>query len=175
MTLLLKQLFAFFRMLNSENGTNQLAAGLTLGMFLGFSPFLSLQTFLVILVLLLFRIQIGAAFVAAFFFKFVAFVFDPVADILGRQILELEGLRPLWVSLYNMPIIPFTRFNNSIVMGSFAVAFLASIPVFFLFRRLIVKYRQTVVARFKESKFYKAIAATKFYNWYVTYENLYGG
>lgn len=174
MTLLLKQIFAFFRMLNSETGTDQLAVGLTLGMFLGFSPFLSLQTFIVILILLFFRIQIGAAFLAAFFFKFVAFLVDPAADLLGRQILEAESLRPLWVTLYNMPIIPFTRFNNSIVMGSFAVAVVLFIPVYFAFRKFIIKYRETVVARFKQTKFWKAFAATKFYNWYLTYDKLYG-
>lgn len=174
MTLLLKQIFAFFRMLNSDTGTNQLASGLTMGLFLGFSPFLSLQTFLLFFVLLFFRIQFGAAFLAAFFFKFVAFLVDPLADILGRWILEMEALRPLWVSLYNMPLIPMTRFNNSIIMGSFLVALLLSVPMFFVFKSLIVKYRATVVARFKQTKFWKAVTATKFYNWYCTYDNLYG-
>jgi uncharacterized protein (TIGR03546 family) len=174
MTLLLKQLFAFFRMLNSDTGTNQLASGLSLGLFLGFSPFLSLQTFLIIFVLLFFRIQIGAAFLSAFFFKFIAFATDPLADILGRQILEAEALRSLWVSLYNMPLIPMTRFNNSIVMGSFLVALILVVPAFFIFKKLIEKYRNTVVAKFKQTKFWKAFTATKFYNWYCTYDNLYG-
>ena len=32
----------------------------------------------------------------------------------------------------------------------------------------------TVVARFKQTKFWKAIQATSFYKWYYTYDNLYG-
>lgn len=48
MTLLLKQIFAFLKLLNSDTGTRELALGLSLGMVLGFSPFLSLQTFVVI-------------------------------------------------------------------------------------------------------------------------------
>lgn len=174
MTLLLKQIFAFFRMLNSETGTNQLASGLTMGLFLGFSPFLSLQTFLILFVLLFFRIQIGAAFLGAFFFKFIAFITDPLADLLGRWVLESDSLRSLWVTLYNMPLIPMTRFNNSIIMGSFLVALALSIPAFFVFKFLIEKYRNTVVTRFKRSKLWKAFTATKFYNWYCTYNNLYG-
>lgn len=174
MGLLLKQIFNFLKLLNSDTGTYQIASGLTIGMFLGFSPFLSLQTLLVIFVLFFFRIQFGAAFVAAFFFKFIAFLVDPMADILGRKVLEADSLRPLWVTLYNMPIVPFTRFNNSIVMGSFIVALIFSIPVFFLFKMMIEKYRATVVARFKQTKFWKAFTATKFYNWYLTYDNLYG-
>lgn len=174
MGLILKQIFNFFKLLNSDTGTYQIASGLTMGMFLGFSPFLSLQTLLVLFVLLFFRIQIGAAFLSAFFFKFVAFIVDPLADILGRAILETESLRSVWVTLYNMPIIPFTRFNNSIVMGSFVVALIFAIPVFFFFKRFVIRYRETVVVRFKQTKAWKLFTATKFYNWYLTYDKLYG-
>lgn len=173
MTLLLKQLFAFVRMLNSDTGTNQLAAGLACGIILGFSPFFSLQTFVVIFLIFFFRIQMGAAFLSAFFFKFVAFFFDYPADIMGRAILETESLRPLFVKLYNMPIIPLTRFNDSIVMGSMAISFILTIPLFFVFKKLIQQYRVTVVERFRQTKLWKAITATKMYNWYVTYEKLY--
>lgn len=174
MTVLLKQLFAFFRLLNSDTGHNQLAAGLACGIILGFSPFVSIQTFLVLLVIFFFRVQMGAAFISAFFFKFVAWLIDPLADILGRAVLELEALRTLYVSMYNMPFVPMTRFNNSIVMGSAILGLLLAIPAFFVFRNLILKYRLTVVAQFKESKIWKAWVGTKLYAWYTTYEKLYG-
>lgn len=174
MTLLLKQLFAFFKLLNSDTATNQLASGLALGVILGFSPFLSLQTFVVLVICFFFRVQLGAAFISAFFFKFVAFAFDPLTDKLGRWALELEGLRPLYVDLYNMPLVPLTRFNNSIIMGSGIVGFLLVIPLFFVFRKLIIRYRETVVARYQQSKIWKLWAGTSFYKWYTKYEQLYG-
>ena len=174
MTLLLKQFFAFFKLLNSDTGTNQLASGLAIGLILGFAPAFSLQTVLVIFILLFFRIQIGAAMIAAFFFKFVAYLIDPVSHSLGQIVLESESLRPLFVQMYNMPIIPFTRFNNTITMGSAVISIVLAIPGFFIFKSLIVKYRETVVARFKETKFFKALQATSFYKWYVKYDELYG-
>ncbi|MES3038208.1 MAG: TIGR03546 family protein [Bdellovibrionota bacterium] len=173
MTLLLKQLFAFLRMLNSDTGTNQLASGLSLGLLLGFAPFLSLQTLLVLLIVFFFRVQLGAAFLSAFFFKFIAFLFDPLADKLGQWVLEIPSLRPLFTQMYNMPLVPLTRFNNSIVMGSMIVSLILLVPSYFVFKMLIVKYRATVVARFRETKIWKTISATKFYNWYLTYEKLY--
>lgn len=173
MTLLLKQLFAFFRLLNSETGTNQLASGLALGLFLGFAPFVSLQTLIVFFLVFVFRVQLGAAFLSAFFFKFVAYILDPIANILGRSVLESESLRPLFVTLYNMPIVPMTRFNNSIIMGSLIISLIAVIPAFFIFKILILKYREKVVEKFKQTKIWKAFAATKFYNWYASYEKLY--
>jgi len=173
MTLLLKQLFSFIKLLNSDTGTNQLASGLALGMVLGFSPFLSLQTFLVLFLCFFFRIQLGAAFLSAFFFKFVAFLMDPVADLLGRAVLESEALRPLFVMLYNMPIIPLTRFHNSIVMGSGLIGFILAIPMYFAFKTLIIKYRQAVEEYIKGTKWWKAMKATALFKWYDTYNKLY--
>ncbi|MNL59136.1 hypothetical protein D3C87_1828350 [compost metagenome] len=45
---------------------------------------------------------------------------------------------------------------------------------FWGFKLAILKYRATVVAKFKGTKFWKAFAATKVYNWYLTYDKLYG-
>lgn len=174
MTLILKQLFAFVKLLNSDTGTNQLASGLAIGIILGFSPFLSIQVLISLVILLFFRIQIGAAFISSFFFKFVAFLIDPLSDQLGRKILESESFRPTWTFLYDLPIIPLTRFNNSIVMGSGLIAITLTIPAFYFFRYLVIKYREKILANFKETKFWKAVKATAFYKWYATYDSLYG-
>jgi uncharacterized protein (TIGR03546 family) len=174
MTLLLKQMFNFLKLLNSDTGTNQLASGLAFGLILGFAPFISIQTFLVLFIIFVFRVQIGAAFLSAFFFKFVAFLFDYPAHLLGKAVLETESLKSLFTSMYNMPLVPMTRFNNSIVMGSMIVSILLFPVAYILFQMLILKYRQTVVARFKGTKYWKAFTATKLYNWYCTYDKLYG-
>lgn len=174
MTLLLKQIFSFFKLLNSDSGTNSLALGLAMGVILGFSPFLSLQTALVLILVFFFRVQLGAALLSAFFFKLTAYLIDPLSNKLGQSILESETLRPLFRDLYNMPLIPLTRFNNSIVMGSAVVGIALTIPLFFVFKRLILTYRKNFVDKFKQSKFWKAWAGTKFHSWYCTYDKLYG-
>ena len=170
MTFLLRQIFKLFFLLNSETATNQIAAGVACGLILGFAPTFSLQTVLVFLVLFFFRVQIGAAFLAAFFFKFVAWVLDPVSNMIGVQVLELDSLRPLFTELYDMPIVPLTRFYNSIVMGAGVISVVLAVPTFFIARILIAKYRVSVVARFKHTAFWKALQATKFYSLYAKYE-----
>lgn len=174
MSLLLKQFFGLLKLLNSETGHNQIAAGIAMGFILGMSPMLSLQAVLVFICLFLFRIQIGAAFLAAFFFKFIAWILDPIFDEFGRAVLGSDSLAPLWTSLYNMPIVPLTRFNNSIVMGSGIVAILLFPIIFLASRSLILKYRETIVARFKETKIWKAVKATSLYQWYYSYEKYLG-
>lgn len=170
MGLILKQLFAFIKLLNSDTGNISLAMGMTCGFILGMTPVLSLHSLLVFLILFFFRIQIGAALTVAFFFKFVAFLLDPIFHAVGSQVLEMEGLQATFTSLYNMPIIPYTRFNNSIVMGSAVVTIILSPVVYILSSIFIVKYREIVVARFKTTKFWKALEATKFYQWYYKYD-----
>lgn len=170
MGLILKQLFSFIRLLNSDTGNISLAMGMTCGFILGMTPVLSLHSFLVFLIIFFFRIQLGAALVMAFFFKFVAFLLDPIFHFVGSKVLEMESLNGFFTTLYNMPIIPYTRFNNSIVMGSAVVTFTLSPFVFILSQTLIVKYRETVLARFKTTKFWKAVEATKFYQWYYKYD-----
>jgi uncharacterized protein (TIGR03546 family) len=138
------------------------------------TPAFSLQSVLVFICIFLFRIQIGAALISAFFFKFVAFLLDPVFHITGAAVLELPALKGLFTTLYNMPVIPYTRFNNTIVMGSAVISILCIPLVFFGSRQLVEKYRATVVARFKDTKFWKALQATSLYKWYYKYDQFYG-
>jgi uncharacterized protein (TIGR03546 family) len=161
-------------MLHSENGTNQIALGLSLGFILGISPFLSLQTLIVLSILFLFRIQVGAAFLAAFFFKFLAYLLDPVFHSIGSSVLRLDSLKGVFTYLYNLPIVPYTRFNNSIVMGEMVVGFILIIPMFFLFRFLIVKYHYGFEKYINNLKLVKTIKATKVYGWYSSYMKYYG-
>ncbi len=174
MTFLLKQIFGFLKLLNSDTGKNQIAAGVACGLILGFAPAFSLQTILVIALLFFFRIQIGAATIFAFFFSFVAWIVDPLSHQLGIAVLEMEALKPLLTEMYNMPLIPLTRFFNSMVMGSAIISILLAPVVYFTSRILIDKYRETVVARFKQTKFWKAVKATSFYGLYAKYDQLYG-
>jgi len=174
MTLLLKQLFAFIKVLNSDTGENQIAAGIACGLILGFAPALSLQTILVFILIFLLRIQAGAAFTAAFFFALIAWALDPLFDSIGGMVLELEALSGLFTVLYNMPIVPFTKFYNSVVMGAGVLSIILFPVVFFLSKILIQKYRKSVLERFQNTKFWKAVKATGLYKWYAKYEQLYG-
>ena len=56
MVFLLKQIFGFVKLLNSETGHIQIAAGIACGLILGFAPVFSLQTLLVIFLLFFFSL-----------------------------------------------------------------------------------------------------------------------
>ena len=174
MTLILKQIFSLLRLLHSETGTLSIAFGLVLGMYLGLSPILSLQSLFVFVCLFVFRVQLGSAFIATFFFKCCLLGLLPLFHILGEWVLSMTSLRPLWTTLYHMPLLPYTRFNSSIVMGAGLFCFLFSVPAFYLFKWGIKKYRQKVVAFVKNSRLGLFVRGTSVYKWYLKYQQIYG-
>lgn len=174
MTLLLKQIFGFLKLLNSDTGTISLAMGIALGFVLGMSPLLSLQGILILMIAVFFRVQLGAVFISSFFFTFMAYLLDPAFHALGEKLLLSPSLAGLWTSLFNMPLVPLTRFNNTIVMGA-GVLSIALTPIIFIVSKLLIeKYRKAVVERIKETKLWKAIKATSLFKWYYKYDSLYG-
>ncbi len=172
--MLLKQLFKFFKLLNSDTGSRQIAAGIALGIILGFSPVISIQSLLVIIIIVIFKVQIGAAFVAAFFSKFLVIILNPVFHFLGSIVLENQPLQPLFRHLYNLPLLPLTRFYNSLVMGAGVLGILIAPVSFFVSLYLIENYRHYIVAKFEKTYFWKFWKTTKFYQWYRTYDKLFG-
>ena len=174
MTILMKQLLSLINLLNSDTGSNQIAAGITCGLILGFAPLISLQALLVFICVFMFRIQVGAALISAFFFAIVAWLFDPLFSSVGSAILELESMRSMFTAMYNMPLMPLTHFYNSITMGA-GVTSLALAPiVFYASKRLILVYREQVVQRFKSSRLWELWTGTVFFKMYTTYEKFHG-
>lgn len=174
MTLILKQVFQLLKLLNSEKGTHQIAWGVALGFVLGMTPSFSLQTVLVFAILVIFRVQFGAALATAFFFKFVAYLLDPIFHKVGVSVLSAESLQGLFTSMYNMPIVPWTRFYNTIVMGSGVVSFILAPFIFFLSLYAIEKYREKIFRKFQETRFFKFLKTTSLYNFYLKYDEYYG-
>ncbi len=174
MTIIFKQLFQLIHLLNSDKGHKSIAMGIACGFILGMTPNLSLQSVLIFICLFLFRIQIGAALLASFFFAFIAWLLDPVFHSVGSHILEMDALKGFFTTLYNQPILPLTRFYNSIVMGSGVVSFLLAPLVYFVSVKFVLKYRKSVVERFEGTKFWKAVKVSALYKWYTKYEALNG-
>jgi uncharacterized protein (TIGR03546 family) len=174
MTIILREIFKLLKILNSETGTQQIAIAMSLGFILGFSPFISLQGIFIILLIVFLRVQAAAAFVTAFFFSLIAYILDPVFHQLGSFILELKDLQGFWTYLYNLPLVPYTKFYNSVVMGAGAFGIIFA-PIFYFISLVLIKnYRLTVVERFQKTKFWKGLQATQAYKWYIKYEEYFG-
>jgi uncharacterized protein (TIGR03546 family) len=96
----------------------------------------------------------------------LGFILDPIFHPIGLRLLEAPSLRGLWTSMYNTPLVPYTNFNNTIVLGSLVSWLALALPIFLGSRWAVARYRATIGQRVQQSRFYKAITASKAYNIY---------
>jgi len=163
---LIKLIQSLIGALHSEGTPGQLAAGLVLGSFLGLTPLLNLHNALIFAALVLLNVSFAGGMLGWAVFVPMGFLLDPMFDWIGHRLLLAESLRGLWTSLYNTSIVPLTNFNNTVVLGSLVFAVVFAVPLFFLTRWAIVRYRATIGERVRQSRFYKALMASKAYNVY---------
>jgi uncharacterized protein (TIGR03546 family) len=168
----LKLVANFIKILREGQTPAQVAGGFALGSILGLSPMLTLQGLIVWLIILVLDVNLSAATLALLVFSLVAFLFDPLFHQFGYFLLvNIDGLKGIWTTLYNAPIAPLTRFNNTVVMGSFASAMILSPFVYFGMKKFVVAYRTTVGARIEKMKIYQVISKS----WIVqTYQRIRG-
>ncbi len=145
----------------------QVAGGFALGTLIGFSPMLTFQGVIVWLIILVLDVNIAAALLALTLCKLVAYLIDPLFHSLGYLVLvRVEFLQGIWTTMYNAPIAPLTRFNNTVVMGSFLFALITFVPVYFGMKRTIVAYRTHIHSRFEKWKIYQILDKSKLVNYY---------
>ncbi len=152
--------------LHSEGSPGQLAAGIVLGSFLGLTPLLNLHNAVIFAALILLNVSFAGGMLGWALFVPIGFLLDPLFDWIGHQLLLAESLRGFWTSLYNIPIVPLTNFNNTVLLGSVAFAIVFAAPLFFATRHGVIRYRATIGERVRRSKFYKTVMASKAYNVY---------
>src|SRR5438105_1004619 len=152
--------------LHSEGTPGQLAAGICTGSILGLTPLLNLHNAIIFAALVLLNVSFAGGMLGWALFIPFGFLLDPLFDWIGHQLLLARSLRGLWTSLYNTPIVPLTNFNNTVVLGSVVFAIALAVPLFFALRLGVVRYRATIGERVRQSRFYKAVMASKAYNVY---------
>ena len=122
---------------------------------------------MVLALIIVLNVSLAGAILGWALFVPVGFLLDPAFDWIGRTLLlGTPALQPLWTALYNVPVVPLTNFNNTIVLGSLVFAAILWLPLFLATRWGVVRYRATVAERVKRSAWYRAVAASKLYNLY---------
>ena len=162
----LKLLQSLVKELHSDGTPTQIAFGAALGAALGLTPIANVHNVVVFALLLLLNVSFGAGMLAWALFVPIGFALDPVFHQIGRALLGARALAPLWTSWFNAPLVPYTNFNNTVVLGSVVGWLVLFVPIFFLVKWGIVRYRATLGERVRQSKFYRAVTASQAYNVY---------
>lgn len=134
-----------------------LAAGFALGAALGLVPKGNLFAASFFLLFFLFNVDKGMALLSAGLFTGVGYALDSVAHKLGLVLLKAEALHGLWTALYDLPIVPLTRFNNTVVLGNVVLGVVLYVPLYYGFLKAVALYDRRLRARVEALTLIQAI------------------
>jgi uncharacterized protein (TIGR03546 family) len=142
--------------LNTNVRKEHIASGFAWGLLLALVPAGNLIWILLFFVSFFLKNNHGTQVLTIALFKLVLPLAAPLLDALGYAILTAGALEGVFTNLYNLPLAPLTRFNNSLVMGGLAAGVLLWLPAFLAIRAAVPAYRNTLAPRISGSKAYKA-------------------
>ncbi len=158
----------FIKILRAGQTPAQIAGGFALGALVGFSPSFTLQALCIWLIIFVLDVNLSSAFLAFTLCTLFAYLLDPVFHHFGYYILtDIPSLKSIWTTLYNVPIAPLTRFNNTIVMGSFLSAIILFFPIYFGMKNFVIAYRERLHTKIEKMKIYQIISKNSLVKAYV--------
>lgn len=151
----------FFKALITDNTPSQMALGFALGVVIGLVPKGNLIAISLMVVLGAIRVNLGMGMLAAFAFSWAGVLLDPLTHHIGKSLLTTESLKPFWTELYNQPMAPWTRFNNTIVLGSFVLGMTLLVPVFLIAKPVFTKYTPDWSERLQKFRLVQVLHGTE--------------
>lgn len=143
--------------LTQQDTPRQLAHGVALGALVGLVPKDNLIAVALMTVLCAARINLGAGMLAAFAFSWIGVLVDPLSHRAGLWLLQQDSLAPFWTWLYNLPVVPWTRFNNTVVLGSLVVGIALYYPLLRLSEPPIARIKPRLEERLRRYRVVKAL------------------
>ncbi|GHV21263.1 hypothetical protein FACS189494_06410 [Spirochaetia bacterium] len=154
---MIKGIAKFILALNGNVKKSQIAAGAAWGVLLGILPSGNVFWMVLLLLSLFLRHNQGGKLLTLAVMKLFMPLLYPLTDQLGWTILHIENLTPIFTTLYNMPFVPFSHFNNTLVAGGLVAGIVLWLPVFFIFIILVSIYRNTLLPKVVNSKIVKKL------------------
>ena len=151
----------FFKALITDSTPSQMALGFALGVVIGLVPKGNLIAISLMVVLSAIRVNLGMGMLAAFAFSWAGVLLDPLTHRIGQALLTAEQLTPFWTELWNQPMAPWTKFNNTIVLGSFVLGMTLLVPIFLIAKPIFQKYTPAWADRLQKFKLVQVLHGTE--------------
>ena len=169
-----KLIFKVIKVIQSDDSPKQLAWGVAYGSLLGMVPGFSIYHIILFLGVYLFSVNVGMTLLSYSLFKLIAVFVSRYVHLVGVKLLiDSDGLQPFWTFLYNLPIVPWTKFYNTVVLGGMIVSVCFFIPSYFISLNLIVLYRKhlrdRMRAKMDKLKIVKVLKGSKIVKLYGKY------
>lgn len=164
---MLTLLAKLFHALNSDSSIRQIALAIALGFIFALAPFFSLHNLVILFFVLLIKVHLGSFILSVGFFSALSYLLSPVTVWVGESLLTAEALNPLFTTMYQLSWFKLAHWHHTYTFGAIVLGIALSIPVYFVAKVLIEKYRVHIMAFFQKFKIVQALKASKFYKIYL--------
>jgi uncharacterized protein (TIGR03546 family) len=147
-----------------ETTPRQLAWGFALGMVIGLVPKGNLIAAALMTLFCALRVNLAAGTGSIALFACVGMYLDPVSHRLGHYLLTHESLQSTWTMLARMKVVPWTDFNNTVVLGSTLIGLTALLPVYFATRPMFAKFAPILAEHVKKYRLVTVLAGGQLVN-----------
>lgn len=150
-------------LLESNVSPREIAAGVCLGLFLGFTPFNGPMALLFVLFFFIFKLNRVSTLLTLPLFK-AAYLFgvSGLIEKLGGYILiDAKFLTGFWAFVTGLPLIAYLDLNNTLVAGGFTASLILSVPLYFISRYIAAKLKNIYGEKVKKTRAAKAASGIK--------------
>lgn len=150
--------------LNNNSRPWEMASAIAFGVWLALLPGGNLLWIVLFIIAFFLKQNKGALLLSLALFRLITPLVDPLLDKIGYALLNVTFLQDFYTQFYNIPLVPYSNFNNSIVMGGFISGLILWVPLFLLFLTLVKLYRKKIAPMFSDSKIIKALKKVPFFS-----------
>ena len=134
---------------------SQLSWGVVLGMMIGLLPKDSLLPYCLLIVLLLSKANLLTATLSGLLFSWISPSLDMLTHPIGVWILTFDLFESCWATLMQIPVVAWTRFDNSVVMGSIVLGLMIAYPTYRLSFRFFGAYGEKIFSILKNTRLFR--------------------
>ena len=158
--MIIRLLAKLLTLLNSNRRAVEIGASIAFGLWLAIVPAANLFFVALVIVVFLVKVNLGMTIVSFVGFSLLVPALDPLLSSVGYRLLTAASLQGFYERAYALPVVPFTRFNDTLVAGSVVSGGALFVPVMVLGVLLVRLYRKHGHARIANSVVVKAIMKT---------------
>ncbi len=122
---------------SNRYGPERLAVAIALGILAGLVPKLNLLAVALYALIVLLPVPTLPALLISAVVAVISWNLDIVTHPIGSALLKHEALRPMWISLEQMPLVPWMSLHNTVVLGNFVLGLLLLAPTYLISSRVL--------------------------------------
>lgn len=157
---LLRPIRFLAKALTAESTSRQLALGLAMGVVIGLVPKGNLIAVLLTTMLCASKVNLGAGMLTAFLCSWLGPLVDPLTHRIGLSLLTSRPLQPMWTAFADAPLAAWTRFNNTVVLGSLVLGAALFYPAYRSSQPLFARYAPQIGDRLRRFRVVQVLWGT---------------